>query len=139
MASAEMDKSSLEALIRYLEIGAAIFGVIVVVGVAGESFFGIRLLWNDWKLQRLQAVESEAQEGVIARLNNETARLQKDLAWRILTEEEKAEIVSKLKPFASQRIDIFTYLGDPEADGLGWQIHKVLKSAGLDPSTPSRR
>ena len=28
-----MDKSSLEALIRWLEIGAAIFGVVVVLGV----------------------------------------------------------------------------------------------------------
>jgi hypothetical protein len=52
-----MDKSSLESLIRWLEVWSAVFGVIVVVGVAGESFFGIRLLWNNWKLQVLQQKE----------------------------------------------------------------------------------
>ena len=64
---AQIDKSSLETLIRSLEIWAAIFGVIVVVGVAGESFFGIRLLWNNWKLQRLQASDN-------ARLLNDVAQ-----------------------------------------------------------------
>jgi hypothetical protein len=122
-----MDKSSIEALIRWLEIWSAIFGVIVVVGVAGESFFGIRLLWNNWKLQRLQTVESGTLKVELARLANESEKdkleimkahrgaeeakrdaavanleLEKLKAPRVLSAGQLATLIAELKPFASR-------------------------------------
>jgi len=75
-----MDRSSLEALIRWLEIWSAIFGVIVVIGVAGESFFGIRLLWNNWKLQRLQAGENARLLEDVAEANARVAEAERETA-----------------------------------------------------------
>jgi hypothetical protein len=69
-----MDKAGLEALLARIDIWLVVFGAVVVVGVAGESFFGVRHWWNSRKLQALQNAESEAQHGEIARLNNETAK-----------------------------------------------------------------
>ena len=53
-----MDKSSLVELINWLEKMSALFGVIVAIGVVGESYFGVRLLWNNFKLQRIQETEN---------------------------------------------------------------------------------
>jgi hypothetical protein len=68
-----MDKSALEALISRLEVWALIFGVIVAIGVAGESVYGIRLWWNNRKLQAMQASEAESQRLAIAELTEKTA------------------------------------------------------------------
>jgi len=93
---------------------------ILVLGLCGEIFFEARL----------------TKEAADTRLK--AADLERQLAWRTINWAQKAELVSELKRFAGQRIDIFTYVGDPEADALGWKLYDVFKSAGLDPSTPSR-
>jgi hypothetical protein len=73
-----MDKSSLETLISSLEFWSWVFGVIVVIGVGGESVFGIRLIWNNRKLHRLEERENRVQQEEIARLKYETAQLNAD-------------------------------------------------------------
>src|SRR2546426_8038734 len=67
-----MDKTELEALLARIDIWLLVFGIVVVVGVAGESFFGIRHWWNSRKLQALQNAESLAQQGEIERLKKES-------------------------------------------------------------------
>ncbi len=42
-----MDKGALLALISNLEKWALFFGILVAIGVAGESVYGIRLYWNN--------------------------------------------------------------------------------------------
>jgi hypothetical protein len=42
-----------------------------VIGVAGESFFGIRHWWNSRKLQAIQNAENDKQRAEIARLDKE--------------------------------------------------------------------
>ena len=66
-----MDKLELENLLARIDIWLLIFGVVVVVGVAGESIFGIRHWWNSRKLQEIQKSESQAQQLEIARLNKD--------------------------------------------------------------------
>jgi hypothetical protein len=55
-----MNKEILEALIRRLEVWGLFFGVIVVIGVAGESVIGVRIWWNNRKLRKLQEAENLA-------------------------------------------------------------------------------
>src|SRR5216683_1271450 len=139
-----MDKSSLEALIKWLEIWSAIFGVGVVVGVAGESYFGIRLLWNSWKLQRIQTVESEQLRAGIAQANvraaeaNEKAerehleliRIEQRFAPRRLTAEEKTRITTKLSAFPARRVEIVEAKDDdPEVKGFVIDIFSAFNDA----------
>lgn len=129
MASAEMDKSSLEALIKWLEIWSAVFGVLVVVGVAGESFFGIRLLWNSWKLQQIQSADNARLLSDVAQANAraeeakrdatvanlELSRIERRFAPRRLSFEEKKRIAAKLGEFAPRSVTIVeARFDDPE-------------------------
>jgi hypothetical protein len=57
-----MDKAQLDTLLGRIDVWLLIFGVVVVVGVAGESFFGIRHWWNSRKLQAIQRAEDLNQE-----------------------------------------------------------------------------
>jgi hypothetical protein len=78
-----MDKSELEALLARIDIWLLIFGAIVVVGVAGESYFGVRHWWNSRKLQALQNAENLVQQGEIERLRSESASIRSDTAKAI--------------------------------------------------------
>ena len=66
-----MDKSAIESLLARSDVYLLIFGIIVVVGVAGESFFGIRHRWNSRKLQAIQQVEELKQQEELAKLHSE--------------------------------------------------------------------
>lgn len=66
-----MDKSAIEALLARIDIWLLIFGVLVVIGVAGESFFGIRHWWNSRKLQTMQRTDELNLQAEIARLNKQ--------------------------------------------------------------------
>lgn len=46
-------KDELETLLGRFEVWLLVFGILVVVGVAGESLFGIRTWWNNRKLQEV--------------------------------------------------------------------------------------
>jgi hypothetical protein len=126
-----MDKAQLETLLGRIDVWLLIFGVVVVVGVAGESFFGIRHWWNSRKLQAIQRTEDEQREEKIAQLNKEAvdARLQiaqaneraanaeksaaearlaleKMRLPRRLTEEQRARIADKMRAFAGTQFDV---------------------------------
>jgi hypothetical protein len=75
-----VDKAQIEALLARIDVWLLVFGIVVVVGVAGESFFGIRHWWNSRKLQIMQRVEDQQHEGAIAGLNKEAGKLEKPQA-----------------------------------------------------------
>jgi hypothetical protein len=53
-------KDALEAVLSKIEGWLLFFGIFVVIGVAGESVFGIRAWWNNRKLQAVQhSIETE--------------------------------------------------------------------------------
>src|SRR5438876_1144476 len=66
-------KEALETLIGHLEVWALIFGAIVVIGVAGESIFGVRIWWNSRKLQAIQRTENLKLQTTLATLQKEVA------------------------------------------------------------------
>ena len=41
-----MDKAQIQAALEHIDVWLLVFGIIVVIGVGGESFFGIRHWWN---------------------------------------------------------------------------------------------
>ena len=138
-----MDKSELEALLSRIDVWLLIFGVIVVIGVAGESFFGIRHWWNSRKLQRIQQEESDELRAEIARLANETAaanaraaeadrariELEAKLAPRTLSVEQHARLRSDLSKLAGQYVTI-TFINDSfEAAAFASQIRDVFSEA----------
>lgn len=67
------ESEPLETRIARLEFWALIFGIIVVVGVAGESVFGIRIWWNGRKLATVHKRESVVLQAEMVRLGNLTA------------------------------------------------------------------
>jgi len=62
-------KEALETLIGQLEVSALIFGALVVIGVAGETFFGVRIWWNNRKLQAIQRSENSALQLKVSEAN----------------------------------------------------------------------
>jgi DNA polymerase III delta prime subunit len=66
-------KEALETLIRHLELWALIFGALVVIGVAGETVFGLRIWWNNRKLQKIQESENVELQIKLSSLQQKTA------------------------------------------------------------------
>jgi hypothetical protein len=150
-----MDKSQIEALLARIDVWLLMFGVIVVIGVAGESFFGIRHWWNSRKLQAIQSADDLAQEHAIADARKEAAEanakagsfqlqiaqaneraanaeleLAKLKAPRVLTEGQQRELLAALKPFPDTAISIEFEYADGEAKALAMQLWGVLNKAG---------
>jgi hypothetical protein len=99
--------------------------MLVLAGVMGEFAFGLMAFAFSSRIDTRQRAE-------IAGLENQ-------LAWRSLTEEQRQRLFTAVSPFIGERVDIFVYVGDVEADALGWQLYSVLKTkAGLQASTPTR-
>jgi hypothetical protein len=147
-----VDKSSLEMLIRRLEILSAIFGVVAVVGAGGSSFFGIRLLWNNWKLERIQAGEnaqlfSDAEvakkDRAIAQL--ELARIERRFAPRKLNAEEAKRIEEKLTGHKARIAIVEARPDDSEAKDFIADMENVFRRADwkytvtADPNRISRK
>jgi len=141
-----MDKSELEALLARIDVWLLIFGVIVVIGVAGESFFGIRHWWNSRKLQAILNAENVAQRAEIAAAQNtagadneragklekeaadltaQNVKLEAAIAPRRLSErQEKA--LSTLTQFTGRMVGIKSYSSDTEGLILATQIADAL-------------
>lgn len=73
-----MDKAQIQATLENIDVWLLVFGVIVVIGVGGESIFGIRHWWNSRKLQMIQETEDKVREQTIAELNHQAAQLSKE-------------------------------------------------------------
>lgn len=142
-----MDKSEIEALLARIDIWLLVFGIIVVIGVAGESFFGIRHWWNSRKLQAIQRADELNSQAEIARLGNLTAEANKRAAQaeeraaqanlemaklrtpRTLSLEQQNRVSGRLRSFAGTQFDV-ALLVEPETQDLLPQIEDALKAAG---------
>ena len=145
-----MDKSQLETLLARIDVWLLIFGIIVVIGVAGESFFGARHWWNSRKLKILQDKENAEQVAEISRLANATAealkqaadanriaeqerlariKIEERLAWRRITPKEHDSLILMLKPHAGATVELLK-LGDIEAGIFADDLIKTLRDSG---------
>ena len=146
-----MDKAELEALLARIDVWLLVFGIVVVVGVAGESFFGIRHWWNSRKLQAIQQSENEAQRTELARLAEQTAQANARAAEATrIAEAEKLARIKIEERLAARRISpkefsailavevdkLFDIEAEPFSDDVirtltdsGWVVH--VSGAGM--------
>ncbi len=150
-------KEELEALLRTLDVWVIIFGVLVAIGVAGESIVGFIHFRKTSQLHRLQTAENLAQQAEIERLRNESAsiragtahaeqqaaesnkiaeeerlarvKIEERLASRRISSNYHSAFVAALKPFAGSIVEI-TKLGDFEAGQFADEIISVFAAAG---------
>jgi hypothetical protein len=130
-----MDKDALLSLIASLERRALFFGILVAIGVAGESVFGIRLYWNNRKLHRIEDQESQTRKAEVARLKHDTEKLRKEnlelelkLSPRIFDDQGGA--ADRLKGFAPIDAKIEYLSNDRECRDTARQIFFVFQAAG---------
>ena len=57
-------------------------------------------------------------------------KLENEMAWRFLSEEQQTELTNAAKPFAGTVFDLITYQDDPEALRFAGLIGKMLIDAG---------
>lgn len=107
-------KGILEGSLSSIEMWALVFGIVVVVGVAGESVFGVRAWWNNRKLQTvLESIDRERQSEIAAatqkaeeaseRAANAEGNLANARERAALAEQHAAEANAKAEGF---RLDI---------------------------------
>ena len=148
LSGVTMDKAQIQATLQHIDVWLLVFGIIVVIGVGGESIFGFRHWWNSRKLQTIQSADEHEREETIARLNEQaqsfqlqiaqanerTAKAELELAKlkapRVLTEGQKRELIAALKPFPNTPVSIVFEFADGEAKALAAQLFVVLHDAG---------
>ena len=141
-------REALEAALGRIEMWALIFGVIVVIGVAGESIFGVRTWRNNRKLRDLQQQIEQIQQTETTQLNNEaedarsTARkaderaakaeleLEKLRTPRTIDDETFNRLVKRFRPFSGQNFDIDAFRDDKESTDFATRIFNALQLAG---------
>jgi len=103
--------------------------LLVAVGVVAEFA-------SEWLSRPLEKVIDAARELRIAELNNETARLQKIVTGRQLSNEQIASIAEAIKGFGGHKVYLGSYSGDAEGARFAGQLKKALDDAGIvvDPS-----
>lgn len=134
-----MDESQLEAVIARIDIWLLVFGIVVVIGVAGESFFGIRHWWNSRKLQVFQQdritrltreiVEANAR---VAAAELETAKIREKMADRHLSEEQRKSIAAKLPNLSDVTVSVMRLTEAAEATVFAKEIEAVFALVGKE-------
>jgi hypothetical protein len=138
--SESMDKAALEASLNLLDIFLIGFGILVAIGVAGESVAGF-LHWR--RSNQLQAIQAEEILGLQAQISDANARaseataqasqaqleLQKFKSPRTISAEQAAKITDDVKKFAKTPF-VLGVFQDAEALELLKQVDVILTSAG---------
>jgi len=135
-----VDKGELETLLSRIDIWLLLFGIVVVVGVAGESFFGIRHWWNSRKLQAIQQRENEALRGEIARLNKDANEAKVKLEEFKKRQEARgvptALLLGELSKYPPGKAVMEYQLGSPETFLFTGNLHSHLLMAKWDIPKP---
>ncbi len=138
-------KVELETLLNGFEKWLIFFGVLVAIGVAGESIWGFRAWWNNRKLHTvtesidlLKTRQSEERakgfDVAIAASKLETKRLEQEniilrgkMQDRRLSKDQRLALRDKMRGFpAPQAWQIIIFSNDGEARGLGVDIQESV-------------
>ena len=136
-----MEKAELEASLNSLDIWLIVFGILVAIGVVGESVAGFLHWRRSGALQRVQTAENLEQQRSIASLTKDialaqeqTAKAQLQLARlinpRSLNPTQYMEMIHKLSEFKGSRFDVAIVPDDREILDLLELIERVLRQAG---------
>jgi hypothetical protein len=149
-------KDAIEAWISSLDIRLIVFGAIVLVGIAGETWYGVRTWWSNRQLRLVQKqideergrIDSEKDRQATAisdqlkleiadankateELRNENLKLQEKLAPRSLTEEQQKNLLKILSAGPMGDVIVIPKAFDEESEAYADQITSVLKAAGF--------
>jgi len=109
-----MTKEDLESSIKTLEILLIVFGVLVAIGVAGESVFGFKLWRKNSRLRVIQEREIANLGAVAAEANRKAEeerlariKIEERVAWRRLTKDEQSKIGSRLRHFSGETASVW--------------------------------
>ena len=134
--------SALENSIARLDAWVIFFGVLVIIGVLGETLEGYRHWVLDKRLRALRETESQMHEAELAKVRNDTANAEAQAAEaklelarfkapRTLDSAQWARVTAALSRYAKTQFDVAVGpTGDPEPDILGTTISSALSNAG---------
>jgi len=127
-------KAILVARLESIDIWLLVFGVIVVIGVAGESVVGIRHWWNSRKLQRIQDAETADAKQKLVQAELDLEELRAKVAWRHIAQDKfLAALQGQPKPAI---VEILYLREDPESWSLANEILRLLHMAGWPVKIP---
>ena len=139
-------REALEHILANIDIGLLVFGIFVVIGVGGESIFGIRAWLNNRKLHTVQQAIEDFRQAEAANFNKQAAEaneraakadksaaeaklaLERLRAPRRLLNADK--LVVSLKEFKDTEYTFSSVFADEESIGLLRQVDALLHSAG---------
>lgn len=126
-----MGKAELEAVIATLEKWSILFGVLVAIGVTGESVVGFRLWRRNDELKTIQEREIAGLADRAATANRRTAELQALIQPREMSDEQLREVTNRLKSLTGRSLLIGSHWNDVESARLARQIKAALNAAGI--------
>lgn len=142
-------KAALDGAISRIDVWLLVFGILVVVGVAGESVFGIRAWWNNRKLHSVQQSIDEMRRGETVKLESDvaSARARQAEAELKLAEIDAARqprnlpvdcFLSALKDKPTGTVTVLYQPENSEAYLFSLEIRGNLRRAGWNvPESPS--
>ncbi|HTW64008.1 MAG TPA: hypothetical protein VME17_05295 [Bryobacteraceae bacterium] len=132
-----MTKVDLEAVIAVMEKWSIFFGILVAIGVTGESIVGFRLWRRNAELKAIQEREIAELAHGTATATRRAAELQLLIQPRELSDEQQHAITDSLKMLAGRGLLIGSHWNDVESARLARQIKGVLNNAGVGISKDS--
>jgi hypothetical protein len=130
-----MDKAALETSLNTLDKWLIVFGVLVAIGVVGESIAGFLHWRRSGQLQRVQFAENLKLQKDVSDANTRAVEaqlaLEKYKAPRSLTLEQLNALRTQMEPFGKVPFDGATEESH-EPSALLTQICATLQSAGWD-------
>ncbi|MGD0335209.1 MAG: hypothetical protein ABSA90_18450 [Xanthobacteraceae bacterium] len=139
-----MDKSALELSLRTLDVWFIIFGILVAIGVVGESVAGFLHWRRSGQLQVIQTAENLALANSVAEANRTTEALRSHnlalqneiiaaehaLADRFIWYDDRSAIQAVLSQYPGQIVRIWMYpASSPDTFALGMTIAGLMFSA----------
>ena len=131
-----MDKAALESALTTLDIWLIVFGVLVAIGVVGESVVGYLHWRRSGQLQIVQNAENLTLQGQVADAQKQAAdaqlALDKFKAPRRLSPEQQTALSHEMRPYAGTPFTMAVF-NDKESNDLLGQIFQALVDAGWKP------
>jgi hypothetical protein len=135
-----MTKVDLEASLNALDKRLIFFGVLVAIGVVGESIYGFLHWRKSNELQDLQNLENLGLQKEIAQLTKQAeedhlarVKIEQKMAPRSFDEHQQKQLAEKIKTFSGQRIDIFVIGNSLEIHNFSQKIISGLKEGNWVP------
>ena len=125
-----MGKTELESWLNTIDIWLIVFGVLVAIGVVGESIFGFLHWRRSGELHAIQTTENLSLERDIENLRASNLELQKQVRGREISGEQRRKVIAALTGNVSVDM-VVSVVPDPEARMYAVSIVSLLMEVGM--------